>query len=179
MATTAIELILSVAGIALGIAQFKLESGPAAPDQLALGNSRVRFGFGLSPDQYNANQTMGGRVPSIKVYNDRNEQIGNASSPSSSVALAGQYIDVTVEQSVKFQQASYLEVNAMDGDMVCLAYIGQTWSDGTKLGWLGDIGRFCGMFWYHSTLHIAMENGTLYSVSITRIVQMFLQNVTD
>ncbi|KAF2790472.1 hypothetical protein K505DRAFT_340377 [Melanomma pulvis-pyrius CBS 109.77] len=67
---------------------------------------------------------MGGRVPSIRVYNDRGEKIGNASSPTTSIAVAGQWIDINVEQEIKFQQPTFLEVDAVDGDMPSCTWVG-------------------------------------------------------
>jgi hypothetical protein len=170
MAQVVLEILGLITGVGLDGAQFLIPgdtSQPGMQDPLAQGNSLVRLGFGFNPDRSVVNDTMGGRVPSIRVYNDHATKIGNASSSTSSIAVAGQWVDIIVEQEIKAQQPTFLEVDAMDGDMVCLAYIGQTWSDGTKLGWLGDIGRFCGKSWYYSTLHISMTNGTLYTVRTT------------
>ncbi|KAH7348012.1 hypothetical protein BKA66DRAFT_477677 [Pyrenochaeta sp. MPI-SDFR-AT-0127] len=162
MAQVVLELVSFATSVGLGIAQILIPSDSgAAIDQLALGNSRVRLGFGFNPNRKVINDTMGGRVPSIRVYNDHAKRIGMASSPIDSIAVAGQWIDITVVQDVKFQQPTFLEVDAMDKDLVCLAYIGQTWSDGTKLGWLGDIGRFCGTAWHHSALYVSKADGGL------------------
>ncbi|KAH7402344.1 hypothetical protein DE146DRAFT_754927 [Phaeosphaeria sp. MPI-PUGE-AT-0046c] len=107
---------------------------------------------------------MGGRIPSIRVYNEHGDFIGKAPSSDSSYVSPGGWVTITVDQqgAGRSQQATFLEVAGADGDPVCVSYIGQTWSDGTRLAWVGDIGKYCRKPWYYSDLYVSMPNGTLY-----------------
>jgi hypothetical protein len=110
---------------------------------------------------------MGGRVPSIKVYNEHKDLIASAPSPNSSHRGPGGWVTITVNQqgAGKSQQATFLEVAGVDGDPVCVSYIGQAWSDGTRLAWVGDIGAYCKRTWYYSDLYVSRTNETLHKVS--------------
>jgi hypothetical protein len=168
MAQVALSVIGIITGTILGIIPLALpdNNSPATLDPLAAGNSLVRLGIGLNANTA-INDTMGGRVPSIKVYNEHKDLIGSAPSPNSSHVGPGGWVTITVNQqgAGKSQQAAFLEVAGADGDPVCIAYIGQTWSDGTRLAWVGDIGSYCKKTWYYSDLYVSMTNGTLYKVS--------------
>jgi hypothetical protein len=84
---------------------------------------------------------MGGTIPSLRVYNENKELIKTSASDNYNTINEGQFTTVTVYQnsSGSFQQAPFLQV-AWGSDDICIAYLGQTWADGTKLGWLGDVG---------------------------------------
>ncbi|KAF2110306.1 hypothetical protein BDV96DRAFT_603901 [Lophiotrema nucula] len=175
MAKVALEVLGLLSGNILDLVPLLLPDEPNH-DPLTEGNSLVRFGIGLSPDP-NFNDLMGGIVPSIKVYNEKKQMIGNASSSNTTTVGPGQYVTVTVthQGSGQFQQPSYLQVEADTADIehaICISYIGQTWSDGTKLGWLGDIGAYCSqnhkdISWYYSELYVGMVNGTMYKPRCT------------
>jgi hypothetical protein len=180
------EIALNVIGIVLGnvLGIISLLSTPTlTPDPLTAGHSIVRIGIGLPtyppvPSFNSSYQTMGGTIPSFRVYNENKALIGHATSDDHQTVGEGQFRTVTVVHNTSglSQQPSYLQV-AGGSDDVCIAYLGQTWSDGTKLGWLGDIGKFCGARWYYSNLFVEMSNGTMYKVSsysITHIPAPFL-----
>lgn len=168
MAQAALSVIGLLFGTILGIVPIALpEDKPqSSVDPLAAGNSLVRLGIGLNANLA-INDTMGGRVPSIKVYNEHRDVIGSAPSSDSAYVSPGGWVTITVNQQGegRYQQATFLEVAGADGDAVCVSYIGQTWSDGTRLAWVGDIGAYCRKTWYYSDLYISMPNGTLYKVS--------------
>ena len=103
-----------------------------------------------------------GTVPTIFAYNEQKGFIGQYSSGSGSPTVeAGSFLDVTVDQSVtddhadvgSGQQPTYLQLIASD-NAICIAYIAQTWSDGTKRGWVGDVGKACGQNWFHSDVFV-------------------------
>jgi hypothetical protein len=174
MAQIALSVIGIITGSILGVIPIAIpdDHSPGVTDPLAAGNSLVRFGIGLNANT-SIKDTMGGRVPSIKVFNEHKELIGSAPSPNSSFVGPGAWTTVVVDQqgTGKSQQATFLEIAGSDVDPVCLSYIGQTWSDGTKLAWLGDIGFYCKKPWYYSDLYVTMTNGTMYKVSANRFWQ--------
>jgi hypothetical protein len=168
-----------VLGNALGIIPL-LGNSNLTPDPLSAGNSLVRIGIGLpttlngpsSSESSNSShyRTMGGMIPSLRVYNENKEVIGTSASDNYNTISEGQFTTVTVYQnsSGSSQQAPFLQV-AGGSDDICIAYLGQTWADGTKLGWLGDVGKFCGARWYYSNLFVVMQNGTMNKVRCSLI----------
>jgi len=161
-----------VTGLPLGIVGI-LANKNTAPDPLSEGNSIVRLGLGLVPSEYNNNvsnwyhdQDMGGKLPRFRAFNARNEFIGY--SRQDKEAGPGQWASIEVVQNGtgRGQQATSLELRGVESDPVCISYIANTWSDGTKVGWLGDMGSYCGKPWFHSILFVQTENGPLYNVSM-------------
>jgi hypothetical protein len=163
-----------VAGLPLGILGV-LPNKNTAPDPLSEGNSIVRLGIGLKLPEYDSNTTdwytgqdMGGALPRFRVFNARNEFIGR--SHGHKEAEDGQWASVEIIQNGtgRGQQATSLELRGAEGDPTCISYIAHTWSDGTKVGWLGDMGLHCGKHWYHSLLYVQTSNGGLHNVSSSR-----------
>jgi hypothetical protein len=166
----AADIALSVAGFiaggVFGILSL-LPSKDVTPDPLAHGNSLIRIGIGLNatPIYEYPGRDMGGALPNVRVYNENFEVIGlghngNKFGP-------GQWATIQVDQNGTGigQQPTYLELAGAANDPICIAYIGQTWSDGTKLGWLGDVGQYCGMPFYYSNLFVAKTDGEMHKVS--------------
>lgn len=144
-------LIADVAGIALGIVPLALQLPEAKPPQ-----SIVRVAIGLSDST-----KLGGNIPGITVWNENGDNLGHAVVSRTSAA-AGTYADVPVDQKSN-QQPTYLRVEG-GSDSICVAYLGHSWPDGSKRGWLGDMGKLCGKQWYYSNVYINQANGTAYKV---------------
>jgi len=177
MANIAFNIVGIVLGNVLGIVPL-LGNSNLTPDPLTAENPLVRIGIGL-PSRLNdpssstssncsdsSNyRTTGGTIPSLRVYNENKELIGHSSPDYYNTISEGQFTTVTVYQnsSGSYQQSPFLQVTGGSDD-ICIAYLGQTWADGTKLGWLGDVGKFCGARWYYSNLFVEMRNGTMYKV---------------
>ncbi|KAF2463777.1 uncharacterized protein BDR25DRAFT_347010 [Lindgomyces ingoldianus] len=165
MAGIALEVFALLTGSALGIIGLLFPHGDASTSYLAQGHSLVRVGIGLNSS---TSEGLGGTVPSIRVYNEEVIPIGRASGSNLTNIGAGKYITIPVIQNMTYQQPTYLEV-AGGPDAVCVAYLAQTWSDGTQVGWLGDIGKFCGAKWYYSNLYVGTSNGSMYKPYCTWI----------
>ncbi|OAL53860.1 hypothetical protein IQ07DRAFT_640884 [Pyrenochaeta sp. DS3sAY3a] len=156
------------AGGIIGIVDLLLPAEtPLYISDLAKGHSLLRIGIGLNGE---SPQSFGGTIPSIKVFNEEKVQIGQANSDHLTYVENGTFTTVTVyhEHPYLFQQPTYVEVAGGD-DAVCIAYLAQTWADGVQVGWLGDMGRFCGAKWYYSNLLVNTKNGTMYKPYCTWI----------
>lgn len=166
MASVLLEVFALLTGSALGIIGLLVPDSDNRPDYLAEGHSLVRIGIGLNSS---TGRDLGGNIPSINVFNEEIIEIGGAQGSSASYLGAGKYVTIPVYQNETYQQPTYLEV-AGGPDPVCIAYVAQTWSDGTQLGWLGDMGKFCGASWYYSNLYVTSNNGSYkvsFAVSLT------------
>jgi len=162
-AGAAFQAIAFLSGLTLGILPLVLPPPEIPTSPLTQGHSLVRFGIGMNAT---SSETLGGTIPSVQVWNEEGVYIGKAASSPKSKIEAGTFKTVTVyhNDSYKFQQPTYVAI-AGGSDAVCLAYIAQAWPDGTQLGWLGDMGRYCGAPWYFSNLYVNTKNGTTYKVS--------------
>lgn len=168
MAAT-IDIALQVFGLfvggLLGIIDLVLPAeSPIFMSDLSQGHSLLRIGIGLNKT---STESLGGTIPSIKVWNEDKVQIGQALGSPATYVENGTFTTVTVhhDDGYTFQQPAYVEVSG-GPDAVCIAYVAQTWPDGTQLGWLGDMGKFCGAEWYYSNVFISTKNGSMHKVSI-------------
>ena len=169
-----VEGALAVAGIIIGVPLSIIGILPTKEtvvDPLSAGNSVVRIGIGLLPKEHNAsnpypNLGYGGELPKFRVYNANGEYIGR--SGDSGVLGPGQWATVEIRQNGtgRAQQAMSLELRGAADDPVCIAYMSHTWSDGMKVGWLGDMGRFCGRPWYHPKLMVPTTDEGMHNVSL-------------
>ncbi|KAF2444021.1 hypothetical protein P171DRAFT_494147 [Karstenula rhodostoma CBS 690.94] len=149
-AAVALEVFGLFVGGILGIVDLLLPPPEIPTSPLQQGHSLLRFGIGLNSS---VPQSLGGTIPSVRVWNEEGILIGSAVGASSRDVQPGTFktVEVVHNDSYLFQQPTYLEI-AGGSDAVCLAYIAQTWADGTQLGWLGDMGKYCGTQWYYSNL---------------------------
>jgi len=148
--------VLDVIGLVAGVAFGVIGLLPSAnPDPLANGNSIVRVGVGLQ------DVTMGGDVPVVTLFNEKKDQIGEYYDHTNRKVDAGAFADLVVDQTAKYQQPTYAQLYT-GADAICIAYIGQTWPDGIKRGWLGDMGKICGQKNYFSNLIVSTADGSLY-----------------
>ncbi|KAH0565860.1 hypothetical protein GP486_000738 [Trichoglossum hirsutum] len=147
-------IIIGIAGLINGLAFGILSVLPKmTPDKVDGVDSKVRIAVGLASQ-------MGGDSPYIAAFNEMTQFVGYYD-PSGKIETGG-FSDFNINQHCdkcrKGQQATYLQIFAGD-DAICVAYIGQTWADGTKLGWLGDMGKVCGMPNYYSNIQVEMADG--------------------
>ncbi|CAO2655682.1 Nn.00g044850.m01.CDS01 [Neocucurbitaria sp. VM-36] len=168
----AVGIALEVFGLfasgILGIVDLLLPAeSPVYISDLAQGHSLLRIGIGLNTS---SPESLGGTVPLIQVYNEEQVPIGHADELSSNLVENGTFTTVTVRHDTgyTFQQPTYVEI-AGGPDAVCIAYLAQTWADGTQLGWLGDMGKFCGAKWYYSNTYISTRNGSMHKPYCTWI----------
>ena len=97
-------------------------------------------------------QGADGRAPGVLVYNPVYDYVGHSNWKHRPNIASGSYTDLTIYQDEgSGQQAPWVQLYAGD-DAICVAYVSQRMSDGTGLGWLGDMGRACGQDWYHSNI---------------------------
>ena len=97
-------------------------------------------------------QGADGRAPGVLVYNPVYNYVGHSDWKHRPHIASGSYTDLTIYQEEgPGQQAPWVQLYAGD-DAICVAYVSQRMSDGTGLGWLGDMGRACGQDWYHSNV---------------------------
>ena len=103
-----------------------------------------------------------GTVLTMFAYNEQKGFIGQYSSGSGSPTVeAGSFLGFPIDQGVtddsankgSGQQPTYLQLIASD-NAICIAYIALTWSDGTKRGWVGDVGMACCQNWFHSDVFV-------------------------
>jgi hypothetical protein len=157
-AAVALEVFGLFADGILGLVDLLLPPPEIPTSPLQQGHSLLRFGIGLNSS---VSQSLGGTIPSVKVWNEEGILMGSAvGSPSRDIKPGTfQTVEVFHNDSYLYQQPTYLEISG-GSDAVCLAYIAQTWPDGTQLGWLGDMGKYCGTQWYYSNLFVSTKNGT-------------------
>lgn len=150
-ASVAIDVIGVVSG-ALGIFQFAQDQMPSHKDNPADSSYlRVHLGGGIRTVP-----NAGGSLAAIKVYNEEQTLIG-AGSGDGPIPM-GSFQDITIDQSYgPGQQPTYVQISGTD-DAVCIAYLIQTWPDGTQRGWLGDMGQACGATWGYSNVIIGTDH---------------------
>lgn len=154
-AAVVIEVVALIAEIGLGILQILplIESNSAPGAQ-----SIVRIGIGM----FNGSDNFGGDVPAITVWNEDGKRLGKAQ-PKGTIE-SGSFADVVVPQSSANVQPTYVKVEG-GSNSICIAYIGHAWPDGTKRGWLGDMGKHCNRQYYYSNVYVTQSNGTQHKVS--------------
>jgi hypothetical protein len=126
------------------------------------GGSTIHIGVGLhelnDPDS-------GGDVPGIGLWDEEGGTVGHVYSRDTKIK-AGTFANLYVPQSPPNSQPTYVRVEG-GADSICIAYIGHTWPDGSKRGWLGDIGQLCGKQYYYSSLFVTQANGSSYTVRLS------------
>lgn len=129
--------------------------------------STVRIALALNSETDGPFQAEG-KTPAVLAFGNAFQYLGR--SPyfeEDSYFPTGSYIDMEIEQYRGHgQQSPYLQIFA-GNDAICIAYIGQTMSDGTTMGWVGDMGRACGKPWYHSNVGIGTDVDRKYSPDCT------------
>ncbi|KAH8656591.1 hypothetical protein BGZ60DRAFT_144656 [Tricladium varicosporioides] len=160
-ALVVLDIVALVADLVIGIIQIlPLLDTHNVPEG---STSIVRVGIGL----YNTS-SLGGDVPGITVWNEDGKKLGNVPTHKGTKVEAGAYVDIVVPQNPAKLQPTYVKIEG-GNDSVCVAYIGHAWPDGTRRGWLGDIGKVCGREWFYSNTYVTQPNGTQYKPFCTWI----------
>ena len=148
-----VDIIGFVAGV-LGIYSFFDELFPSMPGG---DSAAVRVAVGLSktegPDGPLTDPE--GVVKSIRIYNNNGDFL--AAGPDDQMINDGEYTDVTLNQGNK-QQAPYVQVRVGDGEIICLAYVSVTFSDGQKRAWDGTWAQQFGLDWYYSGIFVSHDS---------------------
>ena len=139
-----IGIISSMIGL-VGFIESNVPKGPRP------GDSSVRIAIGLWGNELNLGSLFHaeGEAPHVGAFNEDRQYIGR--SETDHQIGPGSFLDITISQTgTGGQQATYLQIIPRDDDELCVAYIAQTWADGTVRGWLGDMGKGCDRDWYFS-----------------------------
>ena len=151
--------VLSIFSAALGLVGF-IET--QIPDNLHLGeHSTLRVQVGLAGPNPNktteVSSQMDGTVPLVLAFNENGDWIGHSDRHDKRMILDGSFEDlVVIQDRGPGQQATYLQVIARN-NAICVAFLTQTWADGSHRGWVGDYGAYCGMDWFPSNIIIGQN----------------------
>ena len=143
MVEAGIDVIGVVSGV-LGIVSFFQSLFPPSPSTInQAGSSNLRIAAGMNGKGLSE---ANGHIGIINLYNENQEKISynpyedNPFGGSESEVNSGSFTDFTLDCSG--QQPTYVQIFGT-GDAICIAYIAQTWPDGTQRGWSGDVGMLC------------------------------------
>ncbi|ETS77101.1 hypothetical protein PFICI_10975 [Pestalotiopsis fici W106-1] len=141
----------------LGVWQFAEDHFPA--DETPASNYRVTVGL----EGFDANgQTLTnakGEIETIKTYNVQHELIGSGGGLTVGDGEDDQFGDIKVDQEGN-SQSIWTEFFAGD-DAICIAAITTTMEEGTKWGWTGDWGYWCGLNWFPSGYRLKNDQGVV------------------
>ena len=155
MAAAAVAVGVDVIGVVsgvFGIVQFFQGIFPPSPSSInRAGASTIRIAAGMDG---NGLSQAEGPIDQIDLYNEYQGWIGHATYyPSDSKIESGSFTDFTV--NCQGQKPIYVQIRGRD-DAVCIAYITQTWPDGTQRGWSGDVGMQCEQsYWAYSNIIVS------------------------
>lgn len=139
------EAVIGVVAGLMGIVEFSINHF-AAPKH---GMTTVRIGAGL--DVVHGLENGGGDVPGIRLFNEGAELLNKKEYRHPPYIGDGDFYDIEIETNG--QQSTYTLFSAKS-DALCIAYATITMPDGSKYGFDGDLGRFCGGAWYYSNYYI-------------------------
>jgi len=160
MAQVVLGIAGLISGLTLGIIPLIPSIAPNGPKPGS--DSIVRIGVALS------GKGTGGNAPYIAAFNELGQYVGY--NDKGSKIGYGSFSDLVINQHCKKkckkgQQAPYLQLyGGKDG--ICMAYISQTWADGQKRGWLGDMAKVCNKAWYYSNITVELKDNKRHSVRI-------------
>ena len=129
------------------------------PKEESFGDSSVRVAVALNGHEgvpfalYHA----AGPAPIVRVFNENRDHIGESGDYLMEIN-SGSYRDIKIDQHRgPGQQAPWLQITSTPNEL-CIAYISQTWADGTSRGWVGDMGKGCDRDWYHSNIIVGKDH---------------------
>ena len=132
-------------------------------------DSTVRIAVGLNGDRgwSGSLRHAAGNAPLINAFNENQNHCGSSDNRHDYIT-SGSFQDVTIWQSKvgPGEQATSLQIIPTKNEL-CIAYISQTWADGTHRGWIGDMGRGCGRDWYYSNIIVGDDHKPSESPSLT------------
>ena len=123
-------------------------------------DSSVRIAVALNGDKGvpGALRHAAGDAPLINAFNENLHRCGNSEYAGHPYIKSGSFHDLTVGQSEgPGEQATSLQIIPTTNEL-CIAYIGQTWADGSHRGWTGDMGRGCDRDWYYSNIIVGDDH---------------------
>lgn len=86
------------------------------------------------------------------AFNENQNLCGSSDKDFHEFITPGSFVDIVIKQKEgPGEQATSLQIIPTT-NALCIAYITQTWADGTHRGWMGDIGRGCHKEWYYSNM---------------------------
>ena len=141
--------VIGVFSAVIGLMGFILGNVPK--NKVHPEDSSVRVAIALNGNSSGLKHA-GGAAPFIQTFNENGGYIGENGYEYTfgfgSYIESGSYHDAVIKQRPygPGQQATYLQIIPGDNEL-CIAYIAQTWSDGTHRGWLGDMGKGCDKDW--------------------------------
>ena len=99
-----------------------------------------------------------GPLPALVAFDEDKKYVGASDWGRQFAEIeSGGYADIWVSRKGPGRQPTYLQVLAHD-DGICIAYISHLWRDGTRRGWLGDMGQACGKRWYYSNIVVGDDD---------------------
>ena len=117
-------------------------------------DSSVRIAVALNGDDGipGALRHAAGPAPLVQAFNE-NKNLCGSTGKHHPLITSGSFSDLTIWQSNlgPGEQATSLQIIPTTNEL-CIAYVSQTWADGTHRGWLGDMGKGCDMDWYYSNI---------------------------
>lgn len=145
--------VISVMSAAIGLVGFmesNLPDGKRNPM-----DSSVRIAVALNGDKgvRGALRHAAGEAPLVQAFNENQHLCGATNNFLHPYIHSGSFMDLTVSQSKlgPGEQATSLQIIPTTNEL-CIAYISQTWADGTHRGWVGDMGKGCDRDWYYSNI---------------------------
>ena len=150
--------VISVFSAAVGLVGFLQSNFPA--NRIDPMDSSVRIAVALNGDKGvpGALRHAAGESPLIIAFNENRHYCGKGDGKHKYIH-SGSFMDIRIEQkkSGPGEQATALQIIPTTNEL-CIAYIGQTWSDGTHRGWVGDMGKACQRDWYHSNIIVGDDH---------------------
>ena len=158
--------VISVFSAVVGFVGFMQSNLPAK--KINPVDSSVRVAVALNGDKGvpGALRHAAGQAPLINAFNENQHFCGSSFYGHHPYITSGSFRDIKVEQADygPGEQATTLQIIPTSNEL-CIAYLGQTWADGSHRGWTGDMGKACNRDWYYSNVivgddHKPSESGT-------------------
>ena len=158
------DVIALVAGV-IGFISFLPNNLPKNPTVM---DSSVRIAVALNGDEGTpgALRHAAGPAPLVQAFNENQNLCGSSKDSGYPDITSGSFVDLTVWQwdLGPGEQATTLQIIPSTNEL-CIAYISQTWADGTHRGWLGDMGKGCDRAWYYSNVIVGEDHKPSKSIT--------------
>ena len=148
--------VISVISAVIGLVGF-LENN--IPKDKSLKDSSVRIAVALNGHRGEpfALYHAAGPAPIVRAYNENKDYIGMSANFLEEIE-SGSFRDLRIDQDWgPGEQAPWLQIIPTTNEL-CIAYISQTWADGTARGWVGDMGKACDRDWYYSNIIVGQDH---------------------
>ena len=148
MAAATVFNVIGVFSAVVGLVGFTQSNLPNK--KVHSGDSSVRVAVALDGvEGQSPLRHAPGDAPFIQAYNQNGDYLGdNGMRYGGPYIKSGTFLDMVIEQGKHGpgEQATILQIIPTTNEL-CIAYIGQTWADGTHRGWTGDMGKGCDKDW--------------------------------